>query len=149
MAERISKETRSRMMSGIRGRDTKPELLVRSGLHAAGLRFRLQGRGLPGRPDVVLRRWRVAVFAHGCFWHGHQGCPYFRIPKSRTEFWTEKIESNARRDGTAVKALLAAGWRVAVVWECALRNDPDRAIFELVQFVRSKERAYVEIEQLQ
>ncbi|MFC3131325.1 very short patch repair endonuclease, partial [Coralloluteibacterium stylophorae] len=120
MPEKINPETRSRMMSGIRGSNTKPELLIRSGLHAAGFRFRLHARALPGRPDLVLPRWRVAVFAHGCFWHGHKGCGYFRIPKTRTEFWTEKIAANARRDEMAIQALHALKWRIAVVWECAL-----------------------------
>lgn len=108
-------------MSRIRGRDTKPELLVRKGLHALGLRFRLHRRDLPGSPDIVLVRHRTAIFVHGCFWHGHS-CSYFRMPMTRTNFWTKKISGNKRRDGAAMKALIGDGWRVVVVWECALRR---------------------------
>lgn len=144
MAEKISPETRSRMMAGIRGRDTKPELLIRRYLHAQGLRFRLSARDLPGRPDIVLPRWRVAIFAHGCFWHGHQGCPFFRLPKTRSEFWLTKIGRNAERDRAAVEQLSVAGWRVAVVWECALRKEADRTLHELALFVRSN-RPFLEI----
>lgn len=144
MPEKIDPETRSRMMSGIRGTNTKPELQVRSGLHAAGFRFRLHVRGLPGRPDVVLPKWRAVVFAHGCFWHGHVGCSYFRVPKTRTEFWTAKISGNTQRDARSMQALQDAGWRVAVVWECALRTDPAAAIAELSQFIRS-DSSYIEI----
>lgn len=86
------------MMAGIRGRDTKPEMMIRRHLHAEGLRFRLSVRDLPGRPDIVLPRWKVAVFAHGCFWHGHQDCAFFRLPKTRPEFWKAKIQGNVARD---------------------------------------------------
>lgn len=127
------------MMSGIRGRDTKPELQVRRYLHAAGYRFRLFRKDLPGRPDIVLPGRKVAIFVHGCFWHGHVGCPLFRVPKTRTEFWVNKIEQNARRDHEAIRQLLADQWRVAVVWECALRSDEQGALSALVRFIRSSE----------
>ena len=135
--EKISPETRSRMMAGIRGGNTKPERLVRSGLHAAGFRFRLHRRGMPGRPDLVLPRWHVAVFVHGCFWHGHAGCPYFRVPKTRTVFWTDKISRNSKRDRAVEAALRQLGWRVATVWECALRHDANNVISQLVAFIQS------------
>lgn len=138
MPEKISRETRSRMMAGIRGRDTKPEHQVRRHLHAAGYRFRLFRKDLPGRPDVVLPKWRVVVFVHGCFWHGHLGCRYFKLPKTRAEFWKAKIDGNSKRDVIAVDRLREAGWRVAVIWECALRDDPDRALDDLIQFIRSE-----------
>jgi len=141
MPEKISSETRSRMMSGIRATNTKPERLVRSGLHALGFRFVLHRRGLPGSPDLVLPKWSTAVFVHGCFWHGHAGCRYYRIPKTRTGFWTEKIAGNIRRDAAAIEALRACGWRVAVVWECALRRDPRQAIADLAQFIDSDEES--------
>lgn len=110
------------MMSGIRGRDTKPEMVVRRALFAAGFRFRLHRRDLPGVPDVVLPGRRVAVFVHGCFWHRHGACRYAKLPSTRQEFWKAKLEGNAARDARAAKALLAAGWRVLVVWECAVRD---------------------------
>lgn len=127
-------------MAGIRGRDTKPELMIRRHLHAQGLRFRLVARDLPGRPDIVLPRWKVVVFAHGCFWHGHQNCTYFRLPKTRPEFWEAKIRRNAERDSDAIAKLRESGWRVAVIWECALRKDPGRTLNRLVPFVRGNRR---------
>ena len=108
-------------MSRIRGRDTKLELLLRRGLHARGLRFRVQRRDLPGRPDVVLPKYRVCVFVHGCFWHGH-GCELFRMPGTRQDFWRRKISGTRERDKRSVDALLRAGWRILVVWECAVRG---------------------------
>lgn len=140
MPERISPETRSRMMAGIRGRDTKPELMIRCYLHAQGFRFRLVARDLPGRPDIVLPRWKVVVFAHGCFWHGHRDCSFFRLPKTRPEFWEAKIRRNAERDSDAIAQLRELGWRVAVIWECALRKDPERTLDRLVSFVRGNSR---------
>lgn len=108
-------------MSGIRGKDTQPELQVRKGLHARGFRYRLHDRSLPGKPDLVLSRHRAIVFVHGCFWHGH-ACHLFRLPATREAFWREKIARNVERDCEAEVQLLARGWRVATVWECALKG---------------------------
>jgi len=110
-------------MSGIGGKNTKPELLVRKALFAAGFRFRLHRKDLPGRPDVVLPGRRVVVFVHGCFWHAHQGCRYAKIPATRREFWEAKLAANVERDRRTREALLSAGWRVLVVWECATRSS--------------------------
>lgn len=111
-------------MSGIRGKNTKPEILLRSLLHRKGFRFRLHGRNLPGRPDIVLPASRVAIFVHGCFWHQHEGCRYSYHPASNKAFWTAKFRTNVRRDRLNQSALERAGWRFAVVWECALRSNP-------------------------
>jgi DNA mismatch endonuclease (patch repair protein) len=128
------------MMSGIRGSDTKLELLVRRALHARGLRYRLGGAGLPGRPDLVLPRFKTAIFVHGCFWHGHN-CSLFRLPKTRTEFWEQKIGSNRVRDERVLAALSELGWKVHLVWECSLRgvSEAQRAeIFDtLARQIRS------------
>lgn len=117
----VTPEARSRMMAGIRGRDTKPELLIRSALHRAGFRFRLHLTSLPGKPDLVLPRYRAAVFVHGCFWHGHD-CHLFRWPATREAFWREKIGRNIARDSRQMADLAEAGWRVAVIRECALKG---------------------------
>ena len=121
MADNVLPDVRSRMMSGIRSTNTKPEMILRRGLHKAGLRFRLHVRNLPGKPDMVFPRWRAVLFAHGCFWHGHE-CPLFRWPRTRPEFWRAKIERNRANDIRAAVALRAAGWRLGVVWECALKG---------------------------
>ena len=112
---------RSRNMSAIRGKDTKPELIVRRGLHAAGFRFRLHDRKLPGAPDIVLAKHEAAVFVHGCFWHGHD-CALFRWPRTRQDFWREKITGNVERDRRAVERLRESGWRILIIWECALKG---------------------------
>ena len=117
----VDAATRSRMMAGIRGKDTKPELVVRRGLHALGFRYRLHDRRLPGKPDIVLPRWRAAIHINGCFWHGHH-CALFRWPRTRQEFWRSKIERNVQRDHDVDAALDRAGWRVLTVWECALKG---------------------------
>lgn len=122
MSDIVSRETRSRMMSGIRGKDTKPELLVRKALFDAGFRFRLHRRDLPGVPDVVLSGKKVAIFVHGCFWHLHEGCRNAKLPSSRPDFWREKLDRNVARDKENVEALLDLGWRVLIVWECATRH---------------------------
>ncbi len=124
-------------MASIRARDTKPELQVRRYLHAHGLRFRLVRKDLPGKPDVVLPRWRTAIFVHGCFWHGHDGCRYAAVSKTRTEFWASKIASNAERDARSIDALRVLGWRVIVIWECVLREEPDSALCKLEQAIRT------------
>jgi DNA mismatch endonuclease (patch repair protein) len=118
-------------MSRIRGKDTKPELLVRRGLHALGFRFRLHRKDLPGRPDLVFPARRAVIFVHGCFWHGHN-CPMCKMPATRPEFWRTKIEGNRARDQKAGAALTASGWRALIVWECALRGpapQPEGMVF--------------------
>jgi DNA mismatch endonuclease, patch repair protein len=120
VADIVSPEKRSEMMSGIRGKDTKPEIIVRRLLHRLGYRFRLHRKDLPGRPDVVLPKWRTVIFVNGCYWHGHEDCHLFRSPKTRTEFWTNKIEGNRARDQRNHAALRDAGWKVVVIWECAV-----------------------------
>lgn len=137
MADVVDSQTRSRMMAGIRSRDTKPELLVRRFLHAQGFRYRLNVRSLPGSPDLVLAKWRTVIFVHGCFWHRHPGCSLAYTPRSRQDFWLEKFEKNVARDAAAIKALEEAGWRVIVVWECCLRGaQHDAALSELMQKIR-------------
>jgi len=121
MADIVDAATRSRMMSGIRGANTRPEIQVRRILHKAGFRFRLHVRTLPGTPDIVLRRHAAVVLVNGCFWHGHD-CPLFRLPRTRTEFWRAKIARNHSNDTKIFAALRDRGWRVAVVWECALKG---------------------------
>ena len=121
MADVVPPDVRSRMMAGIRSVNTKPELLLRSGLHRRGFRFRLHDRALPGKPDLVFPKRRAVLFAHGCFWHGHD-CHLFRWPKSREEFWRTKIERNRFVDARSQSALLDAGWRSGIVWECALKG---------------------------
>lgn len=131
MVDVVDAATRSRMMSGIRGRNTKPEILIRRLLHRRGFRFRLDVRELPGRPDIVLPRYRAAIFVHGCFWHGHD-CPLFKWPQTRPEFWREKIARNRANDAKALAALAAQGWRIAIVWECAIRGA-DRDVGALIE----------------
>ena len=119
MTDVVDKATRSRMMSGIRGKNTKPELIVRSFLHRAGLRFRLHAR-LPGKPDLVFPKYRTVVFVHGCFWHRHKGCRFATTPASNAAFWQEKFVANVSRDAVVKKALRKLGWRVRVIWACQL-----------------------------
>lgn len=126
MADIKTKEERSQNMAAIRSKDTKPEMLVRKYLFSRGLRFRVQVRKLPGTPDIVLPKYKTAIFVNGCFWHGHEGCKYFRLPKSNIEFWKEKIERNIERDRESMQALLDLGWKVIRVWECELRNKANR-----------------------
>jgi DNA mismatch endonuclease (patch repair protein) len=121
MADVVSPDVRSRMMAGIRGTNTKPELMLRRGLFAAGFRYRLHVRNLPGKPDMVFPRFKAVLFAHGCFWHGHD-CHLFKMPSSRRDFWARKIASNRATDLRVSKELAASGWRQGVVWECALKG---------------------------
>lgn len=127
--DRLSPERRSWLMSRVRGVNTKPEVAVRSILHRMGYRFRLHRRDLPGTPDIVLPRYSAAIFVHGCFWHGHV-CKRTKMPKSRKDYWIEKIETNQRRDRRARRRLRALGWNVIVVWECELKQ-PDRLAAKL------------------
>lgn len=127
MVDIVDAETRSRMMAGIKGKNTKPELALRRTLHARGFRYRLHSKKVPGRPDLALPKYRAVVFVHGCFWHRHEGCRYASTPATREEFWQAKFDANIARDSAVRGALLAAGWRVATIWECALRK-PEQII---------------------
>lgn len=122
MADKLNIQQRHHCMSRIRSKDTKPELLVRKELHARGFRFRLQDRKLPGRPDIVLPKYGVAIMVNGCFWHGHGGCRYATKPKSNIEFWETKIARNKHRDEVTAAHLEALGWKVITLWECELRG---------------------------
>ena len=123
MADKLSPAQRSANMSRVQNKNTKPELLVRRVLHAAGYRFRLHCRDLPGSPDIVLPKWKTVIFVHGCFWHGHAGCRRSKLPATRTEFWQAKIERNQDRDRVATEELTALGYRVVTLWECELRDE--------------------------
>jgi DNA mismatch endonuclease (patch repair protein) len=131
----LTPEQRRFAMSRVKGKDTKPEMILRRALHAKGVRYRLHGAKLPGRPDLVFPGRQAVTFVHGCFWHGHD-CPLFRLPATRTEFWTEKIARNRARDAEAEARLLAAGWRVLTVWECALRGTGRRDLAEVTAGAR-------------
>ncbi|TKJ73663.1 very short patch repair endonuclease [Pseudomonas sp. CFBP13508] len=121
MVDVVDAATRSRMMSGIKGKNTRPEVLIRKALHARGFRYRIHANNLPGKPDLVLPKYKAVVFVHGCFWHGHT-CRYFKIPQTRPDFWLDKIKKNQTRDRSQEAALLSDGWRVLIVWECAIRS---------------------------
>ena len=121
MADVHDKATRSYNMSQIKGKNTKPEMLVRRFLHAQGFRYKLHDKTLPGKPDIVLPKYKTVIFIHGCFWHGHEGCKYFVVPKTRTEFWMNKIKGNIANDTKAITALEKAGWNIITIWECELK----------------------------
>lgn len=122
MADIVDKQTRSRMMSRIRGRDTIPEVALRRSLHRKGFRFRLHSRRLPGKPDLVLAKYNAVVFVHGCFWHRHAGCRFTTTPASNIDFWREKFSNTVKRDALTCEMLRSEGWRIATVWECSLRK---------------------------
>ena len=137
MADIKSKEDRSRNMSAIKGKDTKPEIIVRKYLFSKGLRYRIHVKKLPGSPDIVLPKYKTVIFVHGCFWHGHEGCKYFKMPKSNEYFWEQKINRNRARDIANEFVLQTEGWRVIRIWECELKKVKDREI--------TLERLYQEI----
>lgn len=118
-----SKEVRSYNMSCIKGKNTKPEEIVRKYLFSQGFRYRKNDKRYPGTPDIVLPKYKTVIFVNGCFWHGHQGCRYFVVPKSNTEFWVNKIEKNKQRDNKKIEELRSLGWKVIVIWECQLKKD--------------------------
>ncbi|MHC2355560.1 DNA mismatch endonuclease (patch repair protein) [Sinorhizobium meliloti] len=124
MVDTLTPAQRSERMSRIRSRDTKPEILLRKALHRLGFRFRVHGSGLPGKPDIVLAKYKTAIFVHGCFWHRHPGCKIATTPKSNTEFWIEKFSRNVARDERSTAKLGELGWRVLVAWECEVDTYP-------------------------
>jgi DNA mismatch endonuclease (patch repair protein) len=123
MADVHSKETRSYNMSRIKGKDTKPELLVRKFLHKNGFRYRLHVKDMPGKPDIVLPKYKTVIFIHGCFWHGHEGCKKATLPTTRADWWNDKINRNIQNDINAEAALKAANWNVITIWQCELKSD--------------------------
>ena len=146
MTDIVDQQTRSRMMSGIKGKNTKPELALRRALHSRGFRFRLYSQRVHGRPDLVLPKHRAVVFVHGCFWHRHERCRYTTTPSTRPEFWQKKFQANVARDFAVRTMLLADGWRVATVWECALRKPVPLAVsVELLSAWLFTERPLLEI----
>ena len=122
----LTSEQRSRCMAAIKGKDTKPEMMVRKFLFSKGLRYRVNNRKLPGSPDIVLKKYKTVVFIDGCFWHGHEGCKYYRLPKTNEEFWSHKINANIARDNANTKDLKLAGWKVIRIWECEIKVKPKR-----------------------
>lgn len=145
MTDTVDKQTRSRMMAGIKGRNTRPERLLRQLLHRSGFRFRLHPRQLPGRPDIVLPKYRTAIFVHGCFWHRHHGCHYTSTPSTRPEFWAEKFSKNIERDGRNCRQLQESDWRVLIVWECGLKHDPENSLRESIKFLKADQLTFAEV----
>lgn len=130
MADVFDAATRSRIMSRIRSKDTAPEIRVRKAVHSAGFRYRLHYGDLPGKPDLVFPRYRLVVFVHGCFWHGHD-CRLFRLPKTNVEYWARKIENNRRRDAEAIEELERKGWKAHVIWQCSLEQGIEELLTKL------------------
>ena len=137
MSDVVDQATRSRMMAGIRGKNTRPEIMLRRALHARGFRYRLHDKKLPGKPDIVFPRYGAVCLVHGCFWHRHPGCAYAYTPATRGEFWKAKLNANVARDKRKRQELLDIGWRVATVWECALRKGGEiKCALELDNWLR-------------
>ncbi len=132
MTDIVTPEARSRIMSGIRGKDTKPELVIRKGLHSMGFRYKLHVINLPGKPDLVLPRYSAIIFVNGCFWHGHD-CHLFKWPSTRIDFWHKKITRNQQKDTENLSALLDTSWRVLVIWECALKGKMRRPVESVLE----------------
>jgi DNA mismatch endonuclease (patch repair protein) len=141
MADIVNAATRSRMMSGIKGKNTKPELLIRKALHRLGFRYRIHSPTVPGKPDMVFTAARAVIFVNGCFWHGHD-CKYFRLPSTRPEFWAAKIAANKRRDLLVRERLQNENWRYLTIWECSIRGKKNDAVANVVteaaKWLRSK-----------
>ena len=145
MTDIVDKATRSRMMANITGRNTAPELYIRHGLHKLGFRFRINDRSLKGTPDIVLKRYSAVVFVNGCFWHGHD-CLYFKLPKTRQIFWSDKIETNRKRDAKTIEILRVEGWRICIIWECSIKNrNKDKLFLQLEHWLKGT-RKFKEID---
>lgn len=136
--DKMTKEQRHRTMASIRSKDTKPELIVRKFLWNRGFRYRLNNPRLPGHPDIVLKKYRTCVFVNGCFWHGHENCTYYSIPKTNTTFWRNKIERNKQRDIREQKSLAQMGWHCIIIWECELKTQNRSKTLESLAFTLNK-----------
>jgi DNA mismatch endonuclease (patch repair protein) len=132
MADKVSKQKRSEMMAGIKGKNTRPEMLVRKGLHRSGFRFLLHDKRLPGKPDLVLPKYKAVIFVNGCFWHGHD-CHLFKWPSTRADFWRNKIEGNRANDEKTLDILKQTGWRIMTIWECALKAKTKKPLDEVIK----------------
>ena len=142
----VDKQTRSRMMSNIKGKNTKPEITVRSLLHRQGFRFRIHDRSLPGKPDIVLKKYKAVIFIHGCYWHRHENCKLASTPTQNAEFWNKKFNDNVRRDSEVYCQLKALGWRIAIIWECGIRDKSNLPTYikSLCSWIKS-DSEYIEI----
>jgi len=138
MVDSLTRAERSRVMSRVRSKDTKPEMIVRRITHRMGFRYRLHDKKLPGCPDLVFRRRRKVVFVHGCFWHRHRNCRLARLPKSRRDFWTPKLNANRKRDERTIRELTKAGWQVLVIWECEI-GDAEALACRIRNFLKGDE----------
>lgn len=136
MTDVFTKEKRSRIMSRVKGRDTKPEILVRSLVHRMGFRFRIHRGDLPGKPDMVLPRHGKIIFVHGCFWHGHKGCPRSKRPKTNMDFWNKKLDMNIKRDKVFQGKLRSRGWKVMVIWQCETQR-PEKLLRKFERFLHA------------
>ena len=151
--DKLTPEQRHRCMSAIHGKNTKPEMIVRRFLFGRGFRYRLNDPRLPGHPDLVLRKYRTVIFVNGCFWHGHEGCRYFSLPKTNTDFWLKKIERNRRRDVAEQRQLASMGWHCITVWECQLKPSKRQTTLESLAFtlnnifIYDRSRHYAEPEE--
>ncbi len=146
MTDIVSSQKRSLMMSGIKSHNTKPEIYIRKQLHNKGFRYRLNVKKMPGKPDLVLKKFSAVIFVHGCFWHGHN-CKYFKWPKTRPDFWSNKINNNKDNDSQVLAKLILAGWRICVIWECAIKNKeklPKDLIETIIDWLYGIEK-YIEI----
>lgn len=132
--DKLTKEQRHRCMSAIRGKNTKPEIVVRKFLFGRGFRYRLNHPRLPGHPDIVLRKYRTVIFVNGCFWHGHDNCKYYRLPKTNVDFWRKKVERNKKRDVEEQRQLAAMGWHCITIWECQLKPKVRAQTLESLAF---------------
>lgn len=141
MADVHDKATRSYNMSRIKGKDTKPELLVRKFLHARGYRYLLNDKRFPGKPDLVFPKYKTVIFINGCFWHGHDGCKYFVVPKTRTEWWLNKILTNASNDRKSAELIMKLGWKVIIIWECELKAGRIKNTLEKLSMELRKDKA--------
>lgn len=136
MTDSLDKQSRSKVMSKVRHKDTRPEMVVRRLIHGLGFRYRLHAKDLPGKPDITFRKKRKVIFVHGCFWHRHSECKLARLPKSRTDFWVPKLERNKIRDEKVIAQLIEEGWEVLVIWECQT-NDIEQLEKKLLSFLHS------------